>query len=114
MPWFLLSVLSISDYPLCRINMGGENGVYLNHKIANMTEVTIRKKLMDYMQVADNKKLKAIYTLLEEEIEQEGKMSMAQYNKELEAAEAEFKSGDFITHVAMKKKIKQWKTGGAR
>jgi hypothetical protein len=77
-----------------------------------MTAVSIRKKLVDYMQVADDKKLKAIYTLLEEEIEQDGRISAAQYNKELEAAEAEFSSGDFITHTAMKKKIKQWKEGG--
>jgi hypothetical protein len=77
-----------------------------------MTAVTIRKKLVDYLQVADDKKLKAIYTLLEEDIEQEGRISIAQYNKELEAAEAAFSSGDFITHAAMKKKIKQWKTGG--
>jgi hypothetical protein len=78
-----------------------------------MTAVTIRKKLVDYLQVADDRKLKAIYTLLEEDIEQEGRISIAQYNKELEAAEAEFSSGDFITNTAMKRKIKQWKTGAA-
>ncbi len=76
-----------------------------------MTAVSIRKKLVNYMQVADDKKLKAIYTLLEEEIEQDGRISVELYNKELEAAEAEFSNGDFITHSAMKKKIKQWKAG---
>jgi len=60
------------------------------------------------MQVADDKKLKAIYMLLEDEIDHPGRISLEQYNKELEAAEAEFGKGNFITHAAMKKKIKQW------
>ncbi len=60
------------------------------------------------MQVADDKKIKAIYTLLEEEIEQEGRINLQQYNKELQEAEAEFTNGSYITHTAMKKKVKQW------
>jgi hypothetical protein len=36
-----------------------------------MTTLAIRKKLADYMQVADEKKVKAMYALLEGDIEQE-------------------------------------------
>lgn len=35
-----------------------------------MTNAAIRHKLYDYIRVADDKKLNAIYNLLEEEIEQ--------------------------------------------
>lgn len=73
-----------------------------------MTTVDIRKKLVDYVQVADDKKVKAMYALLVEDIEQEGRINIEQYNKELAEAEAEFINGDYITNAAMKKKIKQW------
>lgn len=36
----------------------------------NNTALSIRNKLFDYIRVADNKKLNAIYNLLEDEIEQ--------------------------------------------
>ncbi len=35
-----------------------------------MTTLAIRHKLYDYIRVADNKKLQAIYNLLEQEIEE--------------------------------------------
>jgi len=73
-----------------------------------MTTTAIRRKLADYLKVADDKKVKAVYALLEDDIEPQGRISIEQYNKELEAAEAEFADGNFITHTAMKKKIKQW------
>lgn len=73
-----------------------------------MTPVTIRKKLVDYMKIADEKKVKAIYTLLQEDIEQEGRVDIEQYNIELDKAEAEFKGGEFISNSGLKKKIKQW------
>ncbi|MBI3720897.1 MAG: hypothetical protein HY252_20130 [Sphingobacteriales bacterium] len=73
-----------------------------------MTAIALRKKLVDYLQVADEKKLKAIYTLLEDDIEQTGHISIEQYNKEIDEAEQEFKNGEYISHEAMKKKIRQW------
>jgi hypothetical protein len=33
-----------------------------------MTTAAIRKKLVDYLQTADEKKIKAIYTMVEDEI----------------------------------------------
>lgn len=73
-----------------------------------MTAIAIRKKLVNYMKIADEKKVKAIYALLEEEIEMEGRINIKQYNKELLEAEAEFTNGDYISNAVMKKKIKQW------
>ncbi len=73
-----------------------------------MTTIAIRKKLVDYMKVADEKKVKAMYALFEDEIKHGERTSIGQYNKELEEAEAEFEKGEYITHEAMLKKIKQW------
>lgn len=73
-----------------------------------MTTTAIRKKLANYMKVADEKKIKAVYALLEEEIRQNERLTIEEYNRELDEAEGEFKNGDYVTHSAMKKKIKQW------
>lgn len=72
-----------------------------------MTAVAIRKKLVDYMQVADDRTLKAIYILLEKKIE-ENHIRLQQYNKEIDEAKAEFTNGNYISNEAMKNKVKQW------
>jgi hypothetical protein len=46
-----------------------------------MTTIAIRKKLANYMQVADDKKIKAMYALFQDDIEQ-GEM---EYTDELKA-----------------------------
>lgn len=70
--------------------------------------VAIRKKLASYLEVADEGKIKAIYALLKDDIEQGGHINIRQYNRELAEAEAEFAKGDYISNAAMKKKVKQW------
>ena len=72
-----------------------------------MTAVAIRKKLVDYMQVPDDRTLKAIYILLEKKIE-ENHIRLQQYNKEIDEAKAEFTNGNYISNEAMKNKVKQW------
>jgi hypothetical protein len=59
-----------------------------------MTTAAIRNKLYDYIRVAEDKKIKAIYTMLEGDIEQAydywgGKDFVAELNKR----SADFKSG---------------------
>lgn len=73
-----------------------------------MTTIAIRKKLHKFIDNIEEKKAKAIYTLFEEEIKQVERISIAQYNKEIDEAEAEFEKGDYITHDALLKKVKQW------
>lgn len=73
-----------------------------------MTTIAIRKKLHQFIDNIEEKKAKAIYTLFEEEIKQGDRISIEQYNKEIDEAEAEFEKGDYITHEEMVKKVKQW------
>ena len=63
-----------------------------------MTTVAIRKKLADYIKVADDKKIKAMYALLEDDIEHGDIVSIEQYNKEVDQADAEIEAGDFVLH----------------
>lgn len=73
-----------------------------------MSTLAIRKKLVDYMKVANEKKVMAMYALLEDDIKHGERISLEQYNKELEEAEAEFEKGNYISQEAMLKEIKQW------
>ena len=47
-----------------------------------MKALTIRKKLSDYIQTVNEEKLRAIYTLLENDIKDNGRISLEQYSKE--------------------------------
>lgn len=74
-----------------------------------MTAIAMRKKLLSYLEVAEEKKIKAIYALVQNDIEQEEeRINIKQYNKELAEAEAEYASGDYVSHLAMKREIKKW------
>lgn len=73
-----------------------------------MTTVVIRKKLVDYMQVADDKKVKAVYALLEDDMKQGNRISINQYNKEIDASMEEIKRGDVYSHEEVVKLSKKW------
>jgi predicted transcriptional regulator len=73
-----------------------------------MTTLAIRKKLTTYLQVADDKEVKKMYALLKDEMVIEKRITIEQYNKEIDEAEAEYERGDFISHEEMLKKMKKW------
>lgn len=72
-----------------------------------MTTVAIRKKLADYLKIADDKKIKAMYALLEDDIEQELEYSPA-LKKQLDDAVSYYKKGGkMISAAEAEKEIKK-------
>lgn len=71
-----------------------------------MTTLAIRKKLAAYMQIADDKKVKAMYALLENDLKENASVSMQQYTEELEAADKEIEKDNYITHKDVLKRKK--------
>ena len=73
-----------------------------------MSTSAIRHKLHNYLEVADDKKVKALYTIVEDEIEK----STVQYNddfkKELDRRYAYYKSGGkMVTATEANKQIQE-------
>ncbi len=59
-----------------------------------MTATAIRQKLYEYIRVAEDKKVKAIYTMLEEEIEEEyDHWNDKAFIGELDRRSADYKNG---------------------
>ena len=73
-----------------------------------MTIVAIRKKLSDYLQIADDKKVKAMYALLEEDIKILENVSLEEYNKEIDEALSEANTGNYIKQEQMEKQAARW------
>ena len=63
-----------------------------------MTTVAIRKKLVDYMQVADDKKVKAIYAMVEDEINTSANQWDEPFVLELERRSKSFINGKAKTY----------------
>ena len=58
-----------------------------------MTTTAIRQKLVSYLKVADEKKIKAIYTMVEDEINTKANDWDKDFVKELEHRTKDFTSG---------------------
>lgn len=59
-------------------------------------------------QVNDISLLKAVKHLIHYGLKNEGRISIEQYNKELEEAEAEIDRGEYVTQEELKKQMKEW------
>ena len=59
-----------------------------------MTTKAIRQKLVNYLQVADDKKIKAIYTMVEDEIESSASDWDENFIKDLEDRRESFANGN--------------------
>lgn len=59
-------------------------------------------------QINDISLLKAVKHLIHYGLKNEGRISVEQYNRELEEAEAEINRGEYITQEELKKQMKAW------
>jgi hypothetical protein len=64
--------------------------------------------IKELQQVKDLSLLQAIKAVLHYGLKNEGRISIEQYNRELEEAEAEIGRGEFISHEELKKQMKAW------
>ncbi|QLH31477.1 MAG: hypothetical protein HWD62_02665 [Cyclobacteriaceae bacterium] len=64
--------------------------------------------MKELQQVEDLSLLRAIKAMLHYGLRREGRISLEQYNRELDEAEAEIDRGEFITHEDFKKQMKAW------
>lgn len=64
-----------------------------------MTTAAIRKKLADYLKVADEQKVKAIYTMVKDEIDTEANDWDPAFVKELERRRKGFLDGSAKTYT---------------
>lgn len=70
------------------------------------TERTLLIK--ELQQVEDISLLKTLKAVLHYGLKNEGRISVEQYDRELEEAEAEINRVEFITHEELKKQMKAW------
>ena len=73
---------------------------------------TIDQELHHYFMQLNEAEKKSIVQMLKTFVkgrkQSPERISLEQYNKEIEEAEAEFDKGDYITHEEMVKQMKQW------
>jgi predicted transcriptional regulator len=65
--------------------------------------------IKELQQVEDISLLRAIKAVLHYGLQNEGIISVEQYNKEIEEAEARIDSGNFVVHEDAVKRIKKWR-----
>jgi predicted transcriptional regulator len=73
-------------------------------------DIDIERSLIikELQQINDISLLKAIKHLVHYGLKNDGHISIEQYNKEMEEAEAEIESGEFVSHEDLKKQMKEW------
>jgi hypothetical protein len=79
-------------------------------KIGKTMDINAEKArlIKELQQVEDLSLLRAIKAILHYGLKNEGRISIEQYNRELDEAEAEIDRGEFITHEDFKKQMKAW------
>ncbi len=74
-----------------------------------MNAAAIRQQLHSYLEVADDKKVKAFFTMMEDDIKESALEYTPAFKKELDARHASYKNGSatMVTSAESKKRIQK-------
>ena len=72
-----------------------------------MSTIDIKEKIQDYLEIADDNILEAIYTLLSSNVGH--KIDIEAYNKDIDESLEDYKSRNVYTSDEMKKMVAGWK-----
>ncbi len=72
-----------------------------------MSTIDIKEKIQDYLEIADDNILEAIYTLLSSNVGH--KIDIEAYNKDIDESLEDYKSGNVYTSDEIKKMVAGWK-----
>jgi hypothetical protein len=82
----------------------------LGNKFLETMDINLERSqiIKELQQINDISLLKAVKHLIHYGLKNDGHISIEQYNRELEEAEAEIDRGESITHDELKKQMKGW------
>ena len=98
-----------SGRPTVRPKMRYEN-ITFEMQTTKIMDIKIERSLLikELQQVEDLSLIQAIKAVLHYGLKNEGRISIEQYNRELEEAESEIDRGEYITQEELKKQMKAW------
>lgn len=82
--------------------------LYLNKKRKKMATLDLRQSVLEYVKKADNRFLRLVKALADNYDDDDDRISVEQYNKELEASEAQIERGEFYTQEQVRQRIEEW------
>lgn len=82
--------------------------LYFGQNRKKMATLDLRQSVQNYIDTADNKLLKMIKALVESYHDDDERISVEQYNRELEASEAQIERGEFYTQEQVRQRIGEW------
>ncbi len=68
----------------------------------------LKQRVLNYIDKADDRLLKMIKALVETYNDSTDRISLEQYNKELEASESQIEKGEFYTQDQVRQTIEGW------
>ena len=79
-------------------------------KYNNMAQI-IDKQIIDYLPLLVKEEKKTLLSVIKSFMHLKSepiRISIEQYNKEIEASEIEYEEGNYVTHAEFKEEIRQW------
>lgn len=77
-------------------------------KQGSMSSAELKAQIHQYIDKVDDRLLNLILAMIEADTGSAGRISIEQYNKELDEAEAEIDKGEFLTQEKVEKMSKEW------